>query len=205
MSFFIILMLCENMTAFQKVFFFFFLTANLTHTQFSSNIWMRKWRMFSKVKVSTRQRSLGGELYTQASPWDHSSPIVRRCYQLTGSECRSTPLQLIWLHVNFCPASRIIVPDPWIVSANAEPCRLLHGEITYSVTKGQDANILRELGYRGQKIWYATHLYRNCKQSEMIVAVHLGSTLQGICMAQEYCPTEPIQRLCEFGLSTDLN
>ncbi|KKZ64744.1 hypothetical protein EMCG_09348 [[Emmonsia] crescens] len=62
-----------------------------------------------------------------------------------------------------------------------KPRRLLRGEIAYSAAKNQDANILHELGYRDQRIRYFTHLYRNRKLIEAIVAHHLGLTSADTC------------------------
>ena len=59
--------------------------------------------------------------------------------------------------------------------------RLLRGEVTYSVAKEQDHNILHELGYRDQKIQYFTHLYRNRKLIETTIARHLGLTSADTC------------------------
>ncbi|KAL1885234.1 hypothetical protein Plec18167_001891 [Paecilomyces lecythidis] len=58
---------------------------------------------------------------------------------------------------------------------------LLRGEITYTSAKGKDSNILHELGYREQKIRYFTHLYRNRKLIETIVAHHLGLPSADVC------------------------
>ena len=62
-----------------------------------------------------------------------------------------------------------------------KPRHLLRGEITYSVAKEEDANILHELGYRDKKIKYFTHLYRNRKVIERTVAHHLGLTSADRC------------------------
>ena len=61
--------------------------------------------------------------------------------------------------------------------------RLLRGEITYAAAKEQDSNILHELGYRDQKIRYFTHLYRNRKLIESIVAHHLNLPSADTCHA----------------------
>ncbi|KAJ5698967.1 hypothetical protein N7462_000972 [Penicillium macrosclerotiorum] len=52
--------------------------------------------------------------------------------------------------------------------------RLLHGEITSSFAKQQDANIPQELIYQDEKIRYFAHLYRNRHLIEVIVARNLG-------------------------------
>ncbi|PYI04785.1 hypothetical protein BO78DRAFT_431105 [Aspergillus sclerotiicarbonarius CBS 121057] len=62
-----------------------------------------------------------------------------------------------------------------------KPRHLLHGEITYSVAKEQDANILHELGYRNERLRYFTHLYQNRKLIESIVARQLGITTVNAC------------------------
>lgn len=59
--------------------------------------------------------------------------------------------------------------------------RLLHTEITYSVAKEQDTNILHELGYSNERIRYFTHLYRNRRLIESVVARHLGITAIDAC------------------------
>ncbi|TPX22606.1 hypothetical protein DIZ76_014483 [Coccidioides immitis] len=68
-----------------------------------------------------------------------------------------------------------------VPAVTLKPRRLLRGEITYSAAKTQDANILHELGYRDQKIRYFTHLYRNRKLIETIVAHRLGLASANAC------------------------
>ena len=62
-----------------------------------------------------------------------------------------------------------------------KPRRLLRGEITYSAAKEEDHNVLHELEYRHQKVKFFTHLYRNRKLIEKIVAHHLGWTSKDTC------------------------
>lgn len=62
-----------------------------------------------------------------------------------------------------------------------KPRNLLRGEITHSVAKEEDANILHELGYRDEKIRFFTHLHRNRKLIQSMAAHQLSITEIDAC------------------------
>ncbi|KKK22777.1 hypothetical protein ARAM_007695 [Aspergillus rambellii] len=66
-----------------------------------------------------------------------------------------------------------------------KPRHLLRGEITYSIAKEEDANIVHELGYQDAKVRYLTYLYQHRTLIESIVACHLGLTSANSCRLAE--------------------
>lgn len=64
------------------------------------------------------------------------------------------------------------------------PRRLLHEEITYSVAKEKDYNVLHELNYWNQRTQFFKHIQSHQQLLQKIVAYHLGVS-SGICHVAE--------------------